>query len=341
MRTHHSRGADGGKAVPHQTAAQRPLVRRQGMLRLGLGLGLGLGLANPNPTNPNPKQVCMKPDSFEELLSRCSAKFSGGADSEFIARRLFTQEGFELEEAEEVLDGDTVVVSAGEDFIQPSPPPMALQPSLASHSTLSSGGSASELQALASAQEERLLTPRRAESASSCASSACTSSAIPATPDGAAAVQQGALSPPPPTVSPPPPPADEPSYHLAVLQAAPLVTRAADHKPRALPQLNLQALGRSPLPSRSPCPSPEPSPGPSPSPSPSPSRSPLPRRGPSPSSNPNPERWLLSCGCSLRHVRLQAERHTLTEVLRIAGREISITFETATTDALRTVVPMA
>ena len=92
----------------------------------------------------------MKPDSFEELLSRCSAKFSGGADSEFIARRLFTLEGFELEEAEEVLDGDTVVVSAGEDFIQPSPPPMALQPSLASHSTLSSGGSASELQALAS-----------------------------------------------------------------------------------------------------------------------------------------------------------------------------------------------
>ena len=125
----------------------------------------------------------MKPDSFEELLSRCSAKFSG-ADSDFVARRLFTQEGFELEEAEEVLDGDTVVVSAGEDFIQPSPPPMALQPSLASHSTLSSASSASELQALASAQEERLLTPRRAESASSCASSACTSShvAIPATP---------------------------------------------------------------------------------------------------------------------------------------------------------------
>ena len=260
----------------------------------------------------------MKPDSFEELLSRCSAKFSGGADSDFIARRLFTLEGFELEEAEEVLDGDTVVVSAGEDFIQPSPPPMALQPSLASHSTLSSGGSASELQALASAQEERLLTPRRAESASSCASSACASSAIPATPDGAAAVQQGALSPPPPTVSPPPPPADEPSYHIAVLQAAPLVTRATDHKPRALPQLNLQALGRSPLPSHSPRPSP----------------------GPSPSPNPSPERWLLSCGCSLQHVRLQAERHTLTEVLRISGREISITFETATTDALRTVVPI-
>ena len=120
----------------------------------------------------------MKPDSFEELLSRCSAKFSG-ADSDFVARRLFTQEGFELEEAEEVLDGDTVVVSAGEDFIQPSPPPMALQPSLASHSTLSSASSASELQALALGQEERLLTPRRAESSSSCASSRVT---IPATP---------------------------------------------------------------------------------------------------------------------------------------------------------------
>ena len=39
-------------------------------------------------------------------------------------------------------------------------------------------------------------------------------------------------------------------------------------------------------------------------------------------------------------MRLQAERHTLTEVLRISGREISITFETATTDALRTVVPI-
>jgi hypothetical protein len=123
-------------------------------------------------------KVCILPDSFEELLSRCSTKFSG-ADSDFVARRLFTLEGFELEEAEEVLDGDTVVVSGGEDFIQPSPPPMALQPSLASHSTLSSGGSASELQALALGQEERLLTPRRAESSSSCASSRVT---IPATP---------------------------------------------------------------------------------------------------------------------------------------------------------------
>lgn len=124
-------------------------------------------------------KVCILPDSFEELLSRCSTKFSGGADSDFVARRLFTLEGFELEEAEEVIDGDTVVVSGGEDFIQPSPPPMALQPSLASHSTLSSGGSASELQALALGQEERLLTPRRAESSSSCASSRVT---IPATP---------------------------------------------------------------------------------------------------------------------------------------------------------------
>lgn len=191
-------------------------------------------------------KVCMKPDSFEELLSRCSAKFSG-ADGDFVARRLFTLEGFELEEAEEVLDGDTVVVSGGEDFIQPRPPLMALQPSLASHSTLSLGGSASELQALASGQEERLLTPRRAESASSCAIPATPSSSerslsASAQPDGAASVQQGALSPPPPTASPPPPAADEPLYHIAVLQAAPLVTRAADQKPRALPQLNLQAL---------------------------------------------------------------------------------------------------
>ena len=45
-------------------------------------------------------------------------------------------------------------------------------------------------------------------------------------------------------------------------------------------------------------------------------------------------------GCSLWHLRLQAERHTLTEVLRISAREISITFETATTDALRTLVTM-
>ena len=45
-------------------------------------------------------------------------------------------------------------------------------------------------------------------------------------------------------------------------------------------------------------------------------------------------------GCSLWRLRLQAERHTLTEVLRISAREISITFETATTDALRTVVTM-
>ena len=205
-------------------------------------------------------KVCMKPDSFAELLSRCSAKFSGSSD--FVARRLFTLEGFELEEAEEVFEGDTVVVSSGEDFIEPSQLLMALQvSSQASHSTLSSGGSASELQALplggGLTQEERLLTLRRAESASSFASSSVT---IPATPSSSelahaspqasstAALQLGALSPPPPTASPPPPTASppppaaaEPLYHIAVLQAAPLVTRGADHKMRSLPQLNLQA----------------------------------------------------------------------------------------------------
>ena len=39
-------------------------------------------------------------------------------------------------------------------------------------------------------------------------------------------------------------------------------------------------------------------------------------------------------GCSPWHLRLQAERHTLTDVLSRSHREISITFETATTDAL-------
>ena len=236
-----ARAVAGGTAdatPPQQSMAARPC--RIKLLRNGLSSG---------------GKVCMKPDSFAELLSRCSAKFSGSADSEFVARRLFTLEGFELEEAEEVLEGDTVVVSSGEDFIEPSHPLMALQPSQASHSTLSSGSSASELQALPLAQEERLLTPRRAESASSCASSSVT---IPATPSSSelahassqagAALQLGALSPPPPTASPPPPAADEPLYHIAVLQAAPLVTRGADHKTRSLPQLNLQAQHPSPSP---------------------------------------------------------------------------------------------
>lgn len=232
------RGGTAQTQHTHQSMAARPC--RIKLLRNGLSSG---------------GKVCMKPDSFAELLSRCSAKFSGSADSEFVARRLFTLEGFELEEAEEVLEGDTVVVSSGEDFIEPSHPLMALQPSQASHSTLSSGSSASELQALPLAQEERLLTPRRAESASSCASSSVT---IPATPSSSelahasaqagAALQLGALSPPPPTASPPPPAADEPLYHIAVLQAAPLVTRGADHKTRSLPQLNLQAQHPSPSP---------------------------------------------------------------------------------------------
>ena len=52
---------------------------------------------------------------------------------------------------------------------------------------------------------------------------------------------------------------DEPLYHIAVLQAAPLVTRAAEQKPRALPQLNLQALAAAVIPTLSPEPSPEPS----------------------------------------------------------------------------------
>ena len=82
-------------------------------------------------------KVCVKPDSFAELLSRCSAKFSGS--SAFVARRIFTLEGFELEEAEEVFEGDTVVVSSGEDFIEPSQLVALQASSQASHS-----GSASE-----------------------------------------------------------------------------------------------------------------------------------------------------------------------------------------------------
>ena len=230
------RGKGDGTQPPGRAASMAARPCRIKLLRNGLSSG---------------GKVCMKPDSFAELLSRCSAKFSGSVDSDFVARRLFTLEGFELEEAEEVLEGDTVVVSSGEDFIEPSLPPMALQPSSqASHSTLSSGDSASELQALPLTQEERLLTPRRAESASSFASSGVTIHATPTSSEmahaspqagGAAALQLGALSPPPPTASPPPPAADDPLYHIAVLQAAPLVTRGADHKTRSLPQLNLQA----------------------------------------------------------------------------------------------------
>jgi len=195
------------------------------------------------------KKVILKKesDSFEALLQKCTAKFAA-ADASFVARRMFLEDGSELEEAEEVLEGDTVVVSSGENFVPPGQAPAvpSTQPSLEStaSSRISSAGSASSLAALAMTPDQRALAPPRPESASSVASSCVT---IPATPSGS-------VAPPPITTAAslantlansaasPLPAADEPLYHIAVLQAAPLVTRApGDKKVRSLPQLNLAA----------------------------------------------------------------------------------------------------
>ena len=63
-------------------------------------------------------KVCALPDNFAGLLERVSKKFTTDDTNPFVAGKLFTTDGFEVEEIDEVADGDTLVVAAaGEDFV--------------------------------------------------------------------------------------------------------------------------------------------------------------------------------------------------------------------------------
>ena len=64
-------------------------------------------------------KLAIRPPTFEALLERITNKLTL-PDEPFIARRLFTPEGFEVEEIDEVCDGDTLVASQGEEFEPPT-----------------------------------------------------------------------------------------------------------------------------------------------------------------------------------------------------------------------------
>ena len=171
-------------------------------------------------------KVVLKPDEdneegFQALLSRCSAKFNNAQID-----RIYNLDGFEVDELECIDAGDTLVaVACGEEFINPQAPR-----GVCSLSSLSSSMPGSSLQ-----------------------SSFCS------LPTDAASVTYADTSQPAPSMSPSPQPptlqnnntnsgvdaAPPPSLlpklhaHLTVLQAAPLTSRGADGKERALPFLSL------------------------------------------------------------------------------------------------------
>jgi len=100
---------------------------------------------------PSARKLVVKPESFQALLELCSLKLSVKGE-DFQATRLFTNDGFELEEDgfDVIVDGDIVVASSGEDYIEPSVSPCA--PLLASSecSRTWSGGSQSTASGLTS-----------------------------------------------------------------------------------------------------------------------------------------------------------------------------------------------
>jgi hypothetical protein len=99
-------------------------------------------------------KVVLKPDTWEGLLSRCSAKLTREGEPPFVACRLFVADGFEVEALDEIAADDVLVVTAGEDYNPLAGPSAAgaepsRQPSMASV-----GSSASDLHAAAHQRNE-------------------------------------------------------------------------------------------------------------------------------------------------------------------------------------------
>ncbi|EOD12299.1 hypothetical protein EMIHUDRAFT_257177, partial [Emiliania huxleyi CCMP1516] len=142
-------------------------------------------------------KLLVVPDTWEQLLHRCSRKFSTD-DEPFVASRCFTVDGFEIEELEEVAADSIVVVSSGEDFL-PLPLLEGLPPPL--HTGVSSSAASTASAAPA---------PTELSRDSSVASVSLPPHASPLPPGAAAAAEPAVPSPP------------EPRLHLTMLQAAPL-----------------------------------------------------------------------------------------------------------------------
>jgi hypothetical protein len=61
-------------------------------------------------------KVVLKPDTWDELLRRCSAKLTREGEPPFVACRLFVADGFEVEALDELAADDVIVVTAGEEY---------------------------------------------------------------------------------------------------------------------------------------------------------------------------------------------------------------------------------
>ena len=207
------------------------------------------------------------PDGWSKLLAACSKKLN------IVVTRLFTADGFGIDELDEIEPGETLYCSAGEDFVTPGGP---FDPSrmgsccsgvTASSSRSSLSSSAAELSSIlppstkpsdASSQPHPISTTSSATTAHAPSTPshdtraagepepAQTPEPVRPSPEAFARTPPAdTRTPPPYPPTPPPmaptPPPPGPHAHLTVLQAAPLTGRGADGKSQPLPLLNLPA----------------------------------------------------------------------------------------------------
>lgn len=163
------------------------------------------------------RKVVLKSDTWEALLAECSRKL--GLEPPRAVTRIFSLEGFELDELEDCLPGETIVCSTGEDY------GAALSLSVGSLDRMPSSSSINSVPS----ESASVVVPSHVLSTASAASLASSTSSA-----GAPAVVPAASIPPPP-----PPPSVH--AHLTVLQSAPLVSRGPDGQLRPLPILSLPA----------------------------------------------------------------------------------------------------
>ena len=78
-----------------------------------------------NGAGANSGKVVALPGTIDELLAKCSQKFSTDG-APFVAAKLFTLDGFEVEEIEVIEHDETIVVTAADeefvpvDYLMPS-----------------------------------------------------------------------------------------------------------------------------------------------------------------------------------------------------------------------------
>ena len=101
-----------------------------------------------NGAGANNKKVVALPGTIDELLAKCSEKFSADV-APFVAAKLFTRDGFEVEEIEVIENDETIVVAAADeefvpvDYLMPSRfQSSSTIPTVASSSSLGSTGAA-------------------------------------------------------------------------------------------------------------------------------------------------------------------------------------------------------